>query len=177
LIILESERLIFRPHEAGDLDGFCAMEMDTEVRRYVGGYPRTREEAEKRFPRKQLEEAGDRLGVWATERKADGRYVGRCGLYAHMDAGNRRVAGEAALSFYIASDLWGQGLASEAARALLRFGWDELKLERVVAMVQLENVGSVHILRKLGFELETTEVGEHRSFLHFALRRPGETAR
>ena len=49
MVVLESERLLFRPHEAADLEAFCAMEADAEVRRYVGGAPRTREAAEERF--------------------------------------------------------------------------------------------------------------------------------
>jgi RimJ/RimL family protein N-acetyltransferase len=49
VVVLESERLLFRPHEAADLEAFCAMEADAEVRRYVGGAPRTREAAEERF--------------------------------------------------------------------------------------------------------------------------------
>ena len=48
-IILSSERLQFRQHIMADMDAYCAMEMDVEVRRYVGGHPRSREEAERRF--------------------------------------------------------------------------------------------------------------------------------
>jgi ribosomal-protein-alanine N-acetyltransferase len=54
-IILESERLLFRPHLITDLDDYCAMEMDINVRRYVGAYPRSREEAERRFPNQPKE--------------------------------------------------------------------------------------------------------------------------
>ncbi len=48
-VILETERLIFRQHTVADLDAYCAMEADPVFRRYVGGRPRTREEAERRF--------------------------------------------------------------------------------------------------------------------------------
>jgi RimJ/RimL family protein N-acetyltransferase len=54
-IVLESERLLFRPHLITDLDDYCAMEMDSNVRRYVGAYPRSREDAEWRFPKNQSE--------------------------------------------------------------------------------------------------------------------------
>jgi ribosomal-protein-alanine N-acetyltransferase len=172
VIVLETERMIFRPHEAGDLDAFCAMEMDTEVRRYVGGYPRTREEAEKRFPAKQLQAAADRLGVWAAVLKANGQYVGRCGLYSHLDADGRKLAGEAVLSFYIARDKWRRGLASEAAAAFVAFGWGELKLDRIVAMVEVGNAASIRILERLGFALTAKEEGGHRSFYHFSLPSP-----
>ena len=171
MIILESERLLFRPHEPADLDSFCAMEMDPEVRRYVGGYPRSREDAERRFRQGPLEPTPDRLGVWATIQKSNGRYVGRCGLYPHMNSSGEKVAGEAVLSFYLARAHWGQGLASEAAAAFVEFGWRHLQLLRIVATVQVGNAASVRILEKLRFELLATDVGQ-RSFFKFALPSP-----
>jgi [ribosomal protein S5]-alanine N-acetyltransferase len=171
VIILESDRLFFRPHEPADLDSFCAMEMDPEVRRYVGGYPRSRQDAERKFPSGQLQQASGRLGVWATVLKASGQYIGRCGLYPHINSAGETVAGEATLSFYIAREYWGQGLASEAALAFVEFGWKQLHLSRIVATVQVGNAASVRILEKLGFALVATERGQ-RSFFKFALQSP-----
>jgi RimJ/RimL family protein N-acetyltransferase len=173
VIILESERLIFRAHEVADLDAFCAMEMDPDVRRYVGGHPRSREDAERRFPSRQLAEVPGRLGVWATVLKSTGKYVGRCGLYPHINSAGETVAGEAALSLYIARSQWGLGLASEAGAACVEFGWKGLLLSRIVATVQVGNAASVRILEKLGFELVATEIGP-RSFFKFALLSPGQ---
>jgi ribosomal-protein-alanine N-acetyltransferase len=169
VIILESERLYFRPHELADLDSFCAMEMDADVRRYVGGYPRSREDAERKFPYRQLQEVSGRLGVWATVLKSNGQYIGRCGLYPHINSAGEVVAGEASLSFYLARAYWGQGLASEAARAFVEFGWKQLQLSRIVTTVQVGNAASVRILEKLGFDLVATENGQ-RSFFKFALQ-------
>jgi len=59
-ITLTTERLLFRQHNMADLDAFCAMELDPEVRRYVGGKPRTREEAERRFINGPLQPVNDR---------------------------------------------------------------------------------------------------------------------
>ncbi len=93
-IILESERLIFRPHLITDLDDYCAMEMDINVRRYVGGYARTRENGEQRFPRDQLEKVSpDRLALWATVLKSNNGYIGRCGLYPHFGSDGTPIAG------------------------------------------------------------------------------------
>ncbi|SRR5258708_624351 len=169
-IILSSDRLQFRQHELADLEAYCAMEMDPEVRRYVGGYPRTREDAERRFTN-ALKPVPDRLGMWATILKEDGHYIGRCGVYPHFNANGGVVEGEGTLAFYIASEYWGQGFATEAAHAFIRFGFNELKLSRIVTTVQVGNDASSHILKKLGFELESTETGR-RSFYHFALKNP-----
>jgi [ribosomal protein S5]-alanine N-acetyltransferase len=100
-IILTSERMLFRAHEPRDLEPYCAMEMDSKVRRYVGGYPRTREAAEQRFHQALANTTDTRLRMWATVLKAEDQYIGRCGLYPHME-GNATVPAEAALGFSFA---------------------------------------------------------------------------
>jgi [ribosomal protein S5]-alanine N-acetyltransferase len=73
VIILESERLLFRDHEPADLDAYCEMEADPEVRRYVGGAPRTRKEAERKFADRPPRPETDRLRMWATVYKPEAR--------------------------------------------------------------------------------------------------------
>jgi RimJ/RimL family protein N-acetyltransferase len=170
MTILESPRLLFREHEPRDLEPYCAMEMDPEVRRYVGGYPRAREDAERKFRDGPLQPVDNRLAMWATVLKPENRYIGRCGLYPHFGT-NGIAPGEATLAFYIARDYWGRGLATEAGRAFVRFGFEELHLTRIVTTVQLGNDASVRVLEKLGFGLTATEVGP-RSFLKFELVSP-----
>jgi RimJ/RimL family protein N-acetyltransferase len=172
VIILESERLLFRPHEPADLDSFCAMEMDPEFRHYIGGQARSREDAERRFPKGQLREVTDRLAVWAAVLKSNGQYAGRCGPYPHLRHRAGIADSEATLSFHFGREHWGLGLASEAGAAFVKFGWEELQLSRIVATVQVENGASVRVLEKLGFGLVATERGSHRSFFKFALANP-----
>jgi ribosomal-protein-alanine N-acetyltransferase len=170
--ILESERLLFRPHSITDLDAYCAMEMDINVRRYVGGHPRSREEAEKRFPKNQTGTVTtDRLQLWATVLKVENIYIGRSGLYPHFDPAGATIPGEAKLAFYIASNYWGNGFATEAGRAFIHFGFKELALTRIVASIQEGNDASSHVLQKLGFAITSIEKGQ-RTFLHFALQNP-----
>lgn len=167
MIILESERLLFREHEPGDLDAFCDMEADPEVRRYVGGAPRSRPGAERKFRSTHLRRAKARLALRATIFKPDGRYIGYCGLFPNV--GSRGpVAGEAALAFYLAREYWGRGLATEAGRAFIEFGFGQLHLARIVATVEVGNAASRRVLEKLGFALTGTETGM-RSFHHFEL--------
>jgi [ribosomal protein S5]-alanine N-acetyltransferase len=171
MIVLETERLLFRDHTLEDLDPFCALEADPEVRRFVGGKPRTREEAEHRFRDRFLTPAPDRLRFWATVFKPDGRYIGYCGVYPHFgEAGP--ISGEGALGFTLARAYWGRGLATEAARAFVDFGFHGLHLHRIVASVEVGNAASVRVIEKLGFRLWRLEKINHRSFYHFELRNP-----
>jgi RimJ/RimL family protein N-acetyltransferase len=126
------------------------MEADPEVRRWVGGAPRTREAAEEKFRQHSR--------MWAIVYKPEGRYIGYC-----------RVS--RALGYYLAREYWGRGLATEAVRALVDYGFRELGLTRIVASVETGNDASKHILEKLGFRLVRHEPGERRSFDHFELER------
>ena len=163
MIVLETERLLFRDHELDDLEPFCAMEADPEVRRWVGGAPRTREAAERKFREVYLPKVRDRLGMWATVLKEEGQYIGYCGVYPNF--------GEATLGYHLARPYWRRGLATEAARALVDFGFGELGLTRIVAAVEVGNDASKHILKKLGFVWVRRERNAARAFDHFATTR------
>jgi [ribosomal protein S5]-alanine N-acetyltransferase len=168
MFILETERLLFRSHEPSDLDAYCAIEADAEFRRYVGGAPRTREQAEKKFRSAHLHTPPKQLALHATIYKPEQRYIGYCGIYPHFSPAGPPIKGEGTLACYIARAYWGRGLATEAARAFLQYGFNELKLKRIVASVQQGNDASQHILEKLGFQLINTRQGP-RTYLHFAL--------
>jgi [ribosomal protein S5]-alanine N-acetyltransferase len=168
MIVLESERLLFRDHKPGDLDAYCEMDADPEVRRYVGGYPRPREAAERKFSGALRRAESDRLWMWATVYKPEARYIGRCGVYPHFGP-RGPIPGEGSLAFYLARAYWGRGLATEAGRAFVDFGFNQLGLSRIVTAVQTGNDASVRVLEKLGFALVRTETGEFRSFYHFEL--------
>jgi RimJ/RimL family protein N-acetyltransferase len=75
------------------------------------------------------------------------------------------------LAFYLACAFWGRGLATEAGRAFVDFGFGVLGLKRIVTTVDTRNAASVRVLEKLGFVVERFEEGP-RSFYHFELLRP-----
>jgi RimJ/RimL family protein N-acetyltransferase len=166
MFLLESERLLFREYRRGDLEDYCALEADAEVRRYIGGAPRPREVAVRKF-RNGLKHAARKLALRATIIKAEGRYIGYSGLYPKFRPGGS-VPGEAALSFCLAREYWGRGLATEAGRAFVSWGFDQLRLKRIVAVVDARNAASIRVLDKLGFVCIATEHGE-RSFYKFEL--------
>jgi ribosomal-protein-alanine N-acetyltransferase len=157
MIGLETERLLFRAHALQDLEPYCAMEADPEVRRYVGGAPRPYEDAKKRFLA-GLPSAEDRLSLRAVVLKSEGVYIGRAGLYPHFGPGGP-VNGEASISFYLARPYWGQGLATEAGAAFVRHGFGDLGLARIVTTIDARNEASRRVLEKLRFRLFATEPG------------------
>jgi len=134
------------------------------VRRYVGGAPRPRDAADRKFQAGLRRPESERPVDVATIYKPEGRYIGRCGVYPHFG-----TPGEGSLGFYLARAYWGRGLATEAGRTFVSFGFNELSLSRIVTAVEIGNDASVRVLEKLGFALVRTEPGEYRSFYHFEL--------
>ena len=141
---IETERLRLRGFRPEDLDALCQVFGDPEVMKYIsGGKPRTREATEEGLLR-SIEGWGKRgFGLWAVEEKATGRVVGYCGLI-HLDD-----TPEIEVAYGLAKAAWGRGFAVEAARAALEFGFGELNLERIVAVVNPENLASRRVLEKL----------------------------
>src|SRR5215212_5509923 len=88
------------------------------------------------------------LGLWAVEDQADGALMGQCGLF-YLDKTT-----EIEVAYLLAQRYWGQGYATEAARAALRFGFETLGLDRIVAVVRPENAGSRRVLEKAGLCFE-----------------------
>jgi [ribosomal protein S5]-alanine N-acetyltransferase len=145
MIFLETDRLLFRSHEAGDENDFVKIHTDPEVRRYVGGLAWPSEKALHRFQNQYLGRPTKTYGLWATVLKDGGKYIGSCGLCAPGD-------GETvSLGYYIARPYWGRGLASEASRAFIEVAFGGLCLPRIMADVEKGNWASEHILEKFGF--------------------------
>ena len=72
------------------------------------------------------------------------------------------------LAFCLAREYWGRGLATEAGRAFVNFGFDQLRLKRIVAVAEVGNAASIRVLEKLGFVCTEAEPGA-RSFYKFEL--------
>ena len=171
MIVLASERLLFRAHRPEDLEPFCALESDPEFRRYVGGRPRPRAEAEARFEKQLLAARSNRLGFLAAVYQPDARYIGYCGLLPRLTP-DGPVPKEAALAFYFSPAYSGRGLATEAGRALVAHGFGTLGLRRIGASVDARNLASIRVLEKLGFSRAGTGGPPGRPIHEYTLDRP-----
>lgn len=124
---------------------------DPEVAKYVEWGPNTPSET-KNFVRRAIDLSKDRprqafeLAVTMT---STGTVVGGCGLTITLPKFKT-----AAIGYVFNRDYWGQGVASEAARALLKFGFDELGLHRIYATCDSRNVGSARVMEKCGMRFE-----------------------
>jgi ribosomal-protein-alanine N-acetyltransferase len=87
-------------------------------------------------------------GVWAVTDKATGGLLGQCGLRFLPEINEVEVL------YLLARAHWGQGLASEAAQAALAYGFDQVGLQRIIALTKPENTASRRVMEKLGMQYE-----------------------
>ncbi|KFE63739.1 GCN5-related N-acetyltransferase [Hyalangium minutum] len=148
---LLTARLRLREFEEDDWRVTWPYESDPEVVRYQSHGVRTPEESLKyiRDSRATATESPRRIHDLAVVLREDGRLVGRCGLKV-VDLEQR----EGALWYVLDRSQWGKGYISEAAEAMLDFGFQTLGLHRVWADCDPRNEGSVKVVRRLGFRLE-----------------------
>ena len=149
--ILETDRLLLRHLLPGDLDRLCVLYSDPEIRRYFPEgtltYEETKEELEW-FLNGHPDHP--ELGLWATIHKPTGAFIGRCGLLPWTIEQRAEVE----VAYLLDKAYWGQGLATEAARAILRHGFEQLRLARLICLIDPENQASSNVARKIGMRFE-----------------------
>jgi len=156
MLEIETARLRYRMPRPHDLDAMLVIVGDPDVMKYLGvkpGTTLTREEAKTTLERmiKFWTEHG--FGRWAVTSKKDDKLIGLCGF---------RLLDDTPELFYVfAKSTWGEGLATEAARAILRYGFEELGFEKIVAAVRPANIASINVITKIGmmYEKEISHYG------------------
>jgi RimJ/RimL family protein N-acetyltransferase len=149
---LHTTRLLLRPFSESDTDAIFALQSNPRVLRYWDSPPwQDRAQAERfiaRCKQIELDEFGVRLAI---ERISDGKFIGWCSLMSW----NKEFR-SAKIGYCLAEAAWGQGVATEAGRALVRWAFDTLNLNRVQAEADTRNIASGRVLEKLGFLREGT---------------------
>ena len=152
-ISLETERLIMRPYKMGDLETLADILKNPDVMRFMpGSSPYTREKSEKNLRNiiGHWEKHG--YGWWAITLKGEPQAIGWCGL------GLLGETGETEVLYLLDTPHWGKGITTEAAKASLRYGFEELKLERIIALAFHKNIGSRRVMEKIGMTYQKDAV-------------------
>lgn len=153
---IETARLLCRMLSPHDLDELFPIFGDPEVMKYLGveaGTIQSREET-KALLGGMIECWTDYgFGRWAVVNKEDGKLIGLCGF--------RILKSEPELFYLFAKANWGKGFATEVAGASLRYGFEEVGLERIVGFTRHGNTASIRVMTKIGmkYEREVTHSG------------------
>ena len=157
---LTTERLILREFQASDWPAVLAYQSDPRYLRYYAWTDRTPEEVRAfvgMFLEQQRAQPRTKYQL-AVTLKSTGQLIGNCGV---------RLAEEGAqvgdIGYELSPDHWGRGYATEAARAIMAFGFETLHLHRIWAECIAENTRSARVLEKLGMQLEG-RLREHTFF-------------
>ena len=153
LPVLETERLLLRRMRPEDAEAMFAYASDPEVTRYVLWETHNSIVDTRNFLNFVAESYGrGDFGAWGIVFKETGAFIGTCGF----DAGYSPEHARAEVGYALSRDYWGRGIMPEAVRALLRFGFEMLDLNRIESRCILENKASARVMEKAGMVHEGT---------------------
>jgi uncharacterized protein len=149
---LTTDRLVLRQWRPDDLDVMISLDQDPEVMHFVGGI-RSPEKTLSAINHDSVSLALRGLGKWAVELRSSGELIGRVGLSGIMTL---PIGPAVEIGWRLQRQHWGLGLASEAARAALDYGFGVLELTEIVAFTHSRNEASRAVMSKLAMTHDPT---------------------
>ena len=145
-VLLRTPRLTMREFTAADFDDLLRLDSDPRVLKYInGGKPMSRAEIDATVRRVTGYYAlYPGLGVWRASTRDNGTFVGwYCLKYCPQTT-------EVEVGYRLLFDAWGNGYATEGARALVDYGFEQLGVTRIIGVTHPGNKASQHVLQKSG---------------------------
>ncbi len=150
-IALETKRLVLKFLDSSELANLIALRSDPDVMKYIGDGSIHIEEKVRSFLLNVAipyqEKHG--MGFFAVFEKESGHFIGQAGLF-HMGFYDKQPDIE--LAYRLHKQYWGNGYATELAKALIHWGFERLKISKIVAGAEPENIASQKVLIKAGFD-------------------------
>ncbi len=151
--LIETERLILRPLEFSDAEDMFAMDKNPNVHIYLWQKPyQSIDESIQNIENIQKQYIENNIGRFATILKETGEFIGWTGIKFindHVENGNTNFYD---YGYRLNEKFWNKGYASEATKAWLDYGFNEMKIEKMNAYTHAENGASNHILEKHGLK-------------------------
>ncbi len=142
--VLETERLRLRVATMDDLERVYQLGTNPNVMRYInGGQAPLWTDVQSDLLRRVGTEP-EPLGYWITEEKDSGNFVGWMTLKPFVNSKDVEIG------YRFREEQWGKGFATEGGRRILVYAFQELKLNRVLAVAMKENIASLRVMQKLG---------------------------
>lgn len=166
MLMIETERLILRTLTEQDLDAVVKLNSDPEVVKYItGGVPMPKEQTEARFNFYIEHQKKHGFAIWALINKEDSLFIGLCGLQFLENTENVEVG------YRLAKAFWGKGIATEAARACIDYGFKKLNLAEIVAVIDAENIASHQVIQKIGLGFEKTAYFYNKDLSYYKITK------
>lgn len=157
--MIETDRLILRAFRDDDREAFAAINADPRVGEWLGGViDRAASDAMLDRINAHIRENG--WGLWATERKSDGRLIGFIGL-STVTADALPVGPAIEMGWRLTPDAWGGGLATEGAKAGLEWGFAHIDTPEIIAFTATTNRASQAVMRRIGMTPDPSRDFDH----------------
>jgi RimJ/RimL family protein N-acetyltransferase len=155
---LRTERLLLRQWRDDDLEPFAALNGDSETMRFfVSPQSRAESDALAESARGRIEAVG--WGLWAVEVSGGASFIGFVGLARPSFEAHFTPAVE--VGWRVAREHWGRGYATEAARAAVAYGFEQLALDEIVSFTSPINEPSWRVMERLGMSHDPADDFEH----------------
>ncbi len=166
LLFMETERLFLRAYVEKDRADFIALFTDAAVMKYVGKGVLTIEQAEAFWTKLFEKLYPQKFNIWAIFTKEDLQYVGHAGIYPRP---TRKEDWE--FVYFLRRDAWGKGFATETAKKIIEYGFEELRLPEVFATVDDDHPASIRVLEKSGMKFERYEFDDDGRFSVYSVEK------
>jgi RimJ/RimL family protein N-acetyltransferase len=163
MLTLTTDRLILREWQASDREPFAAINSNRNVMQY---FPRmlSRAESDRFADRIEAHFQQFHYGLFAAELTAERKFIGYIGLSVPSFVAAFTPCVE--IGWRLSFDHWGQGLATEGAREVARFAFEDLKLPSLVSFTVPMNVRSIRVMEKIGMTHDPKEDFDHPNLPH-----------
>jgi RimJ/RimL family protein N-acetyltransferase len=154
-VFLETERLVLRRFTQADVDNLFELDSDPDVMRFITGGKPTRRDVirDQTLPRfLRYYDRFEGFGFWVAIEKSTGEFLGWFEFRPPEGSGTEEVE----LGYRLKRSAWGKGYATEGSRALVRKGFTDLGVRRVVAQTMAVNTASRRVMEKAGLTLART---------------------
>ncbi len=148
--ILETSRLTLRYLTSRDTEALTPILGDAEVMRFSIIGVHSQKQIKQFIEQRLLSYLEHGFGLYALVHKQNQELIGYCGFFIQ----SIEQQSEVEIGYRLAKKYWGQGLATEAAKAVLEYGQQRYNFKRFICLIEPENVRSVRVATKLGMELE-----------------------
>ena len=170
-MLLETERLTFRTLTLDDVDDLLKVLSDPEAMKF---YPKPfdRQMTQAWIERNIQRYAQHGFGLWALILKESGKLIGDCGLVVQEVDGVEEVE----IGYHIRRDLWGRGLATQAAQACRDYGFSQLGFDKLISLINPANIASRLVAEKNGMRLIKEMEWRNKPTCLYAIKRSSNTA-
>ena len=170
-MVLETKRLILREMTPHDVDDLLEVLSDPEAMQFYP-QPFDRQMTQTWIERNIQRYSQHGFGLWALIFKENGKLIGDCGSVVQAVDGVEGIE----VGYHIRPDLWGKGLATEAAQACRDYGFSQLGFDKLISLINPANIASRRVAEKNGMSLIKEMEWRNKPICVYAVERSNSAA-